>query len=197
MVWDRWCVGRDRLIMSKNNSKKILNNNNNNNTPTKLNALLDGSSRSRSRTPFLNFPIWNWFAQIYFFPRDLVLFLFFGVRAQNYVRSKELTVATVVVEYTATNIAARELSRVNTNAIGPVVHVVEHCNDPNAIGSVVCVVKNIENPARPKLPLLMDAPNAFIFLCSCDFFVIIKYSNLIGTNVNWLWVWICSGVPWS
>ena len=81
---------------------------------------------------------------------------------------------------------ARELSRGDTNAIGRVVHVVENCNDPNAIGQVVCVVDNLKNPARPKIPLLMETPNAFIFLYSCDFFTLIMSCNSTGTVVDQL-----------
>ena len=163
--------GTRQINYVKKNSKKILNNNNNNNTPTKLNALLDGSSRSRSRTPFLNFPIWNWFAQIYFFPRDLVLFLFFGVRAQNYVRSKELTVATVVVEYTATNIAARELSRVNTNETGRVVHVVENLqwSQFNWLIGLCCQKSRksskAKNPSTGGRSKCIHLPLFLLFLC--------------------------------
>ena len=132
---------------------KIRNNNNNNNKPTTLNALSDASLRSRSSTPFLASPSLKLVLRsVGFFSRALVLFLFFGFGAQNYIRSQESMVATMVVAEKATNAAARELWRGATNKIGRVFHVVKNRNDPNSIGRVVRVVKNIKKIIKAENP---------------------------------------------
>ena len=83
----------------------------------------------------------------------------------------------MAVAETKTYTEARKTSRIDINAIGWVVHVVKNWNDPSIIGRVVRVVKNIENPARLKTPLLMEAPNAFVFLCYWNFFTPVKPVN--------------------
>ena len=93
-------------------------------------------------------------------------------------------VATMAVAETKTYTEARKTSRIDINAIGWVVHVVKNWNDPSIIGRVVRVVKNIENPARLKTSLLMEAPNAFVFLCYWNFFITVKPVNLTGTILN-------------
>ena len=103
----------------------------------------------------------------------------------------------MAVAETATSVVAIELSSGDTNTIFIVVHVVENINDTNAIGRVVSIVKNLKNPARLKIPLLMEAPNAFIFICSCDLFTLIRSGNSIGTMSIGCGVWICSGAPSS
>ena len=106
------------------------------------------------------------------------------VGAQNYVRSRESTVAMMTVVETSTYATAIKLSCGDTNSIVQVVHVVENRNNPNAIGRVVRVVKNLKNPAWPKIPPLMDAKNSFIFLCSCNSFTFITSGNFIEIIVN-------------
>ena len=53
-------------------------------------------------------PLWNWPCVVSGFPRDLVLFLFFGIGAQNAVRSRESTAATMAVTGPGTNVVARD-----------------------------------------------------------------------------------------
>ena len=131
--------------------------------------------------------LWNWPCVALVSPPCFSSPLLFRVKARNTVRSRESTVTTIAVVEMETNAEARELSRGDTNEIGQVVHVVKNCNDPNAISLVVHVVKNFENPERPKIPLLMEATNAFIFLYYCDFLTLITSGILIGKIVNRLW----------